>query len=119
MNPNPLGLRLVRKRNGAVVPFDPKRIRRALLLCFNATRLASKLGGGVTEEEEVADAITTAIVNVLNGSGAAEPGVEDIQRLVLQQLWARGLFDAAENYQNYREERRKARLKAPVEDAVR
>jgi ribonucleoside-triphosphate reductase len=30
-----------------------------------------------------------------------------VQRLVIQQLWAEGLFDAAEHYQNYREEHRK------------
>jgi hypothetical protein len=46
--------------------------------------------------------------------GPKRPDVEEVQRLVIQQLWAEGLFDAAEHYQNYREAHRKARLTRPI-----
>ncbi len=104
-----------RKRNGAVVPFDEKKIRRALFLCFNSIGLASRLPGGSGEEEALVGKLTAGVVNTLQAQKKYDPSVEDVQRLVLQQLWARGLFDAAEHYQNYREERRRLRLRSPID----
>ena len=95
-----------RKRNGDVVPFDPAKIRRALTLCFGNVR------PDVTGDElawTVAD-LSNRTVNALRASGQHLPGVEDVQRLVIQQLWVQGHFEAAEHYQNYREQHRKKRL---------
>lgn len=112
------------KRNGDVVPFDCAKIRKALFRCFNSvTELARK--GVVKLEPEVREAIETlveatvekllkAVVNAAAAQHAEQFSVEEVQRLVLQQLWVNELFDAAEHYQNYREEHRKRRMAAPV-----
>lgn len=96
----------IRKRNGDTVPLDRGRIEKALWRCFNSIGYAPAPGAVV--------AVTDAVLNVLAGAGTAVPGVEDVQRAVIQQLWGRGLFTAAEHYQNYREEHRKARIAAAV-----
>lgn len=100
---------LIRKRDGREVPFDCGKVRSALVRCF--TRVA----GGV--DPAVVEKVTKGVVNTVVASRKT-PDVEDVQRYVIQQLWARGLFDAAEHYQNYREAHRKARTARPVTPAV-
>lgn len=103
-----------RKRDGKVVSFDPDKIRRALHKCFESSQLeVSK-----TEADGVVDQLTRGVLNTLQATRMIQPSVEDVQRLVLQQLWAAGLFAQAEHYQNYREHRRQARMRAPVEKSV-
>ncbi len=103
-----------KKRDGKVVPFDVKKIRKALFKCFNAV-----MSDGLTEDaEKLVEKITKGVVNLIEAQHIKEPGVEHVQRLVIQQLWTEGLFDAAEHYQNYREAHRKARLAAPVAPEV-
>lgn len=102
-----------RKRDGRDVPFDPAKVSRAVSLCFAAVPPPAPDPARLVEE------ITWSVVNTVVGSKVDRPGVEDVQRYVIQQLWARGLFDQAEHYQNYREARRRARLDAPIDDAVR
>lgn len=93
------------KRDGRTVPFDWSKVQRAVTLCFNATGLS---------DPDTADAIAQGVVNTLTVTGQMAPSVEDVQRLVIQQLWARNLCQQAEQYQNYREQRRQARLRTPV-----
>lgn len=97
------------KRDGQIVSFDPDKIRRALTKCFRTTGEAS---------EGAVERITKAVVRALAMHGNKEPDVEEVQRLVIQQLWADGLFDSAEHYQNYREEHRKSRMTRQVSPAT-
>jgi ribonucleoside-triphosphate reductase (thioredoxin) len=105
-----------RKRNGTVVPFDDAKIRLAMTRCFAA--VAGDDLEAVDRHVPTIDRITRNVVGIVFGSGEACPDIETIQRYVIQQLWAEGLFGHAEHYQNYREERRKARLRAPVAPEV-
>lgn len=99
----------IKKRDGREVDFEAAKITGAVRRCFvNNLKvphsLADRLASGVTE----------AVSNiVLHHKG--ELGVEDIQRYVIQQLWALGHFDAAEHYQNYRQERSRLRKEAPID----
>lgn len=102
-----------RKRNGVVVPFDPDKIRVALLGSFNDTPTTERPADMMKEIESIVD---TILRNLTSTPDPVTVGVEHIQRLAIQQLWTRSLFATAERYQNYREERRKVRDRetAPV-----
>lgn len=102
-----------RKRNGDVVPFDARKIEHALTRCLEASGYT-----GPPDAAELIVKLTNGVINTLGATENDEPSVEDVQRLVIQQLWARGLFPQAEHYQNYREERRKARFRAPLDPEV-
>jgi 5-methylcytosine-specific restriction endonuclease McrA len=105
----------VKKRDGRVSGFDPDKVRQALLKCF-----ASLLKDGVIDETheifttDATGRLTRAVVNTLHAEKNHQPTVEDVQRLVIQQLWGAGYFEAAEHYQNYREERRRLRAQKPI-----
>lgn len=110
-----------KKRDGQTVPFDVKKIRKALFRCFHAVSQANadvsqeELNGAV---EVIVEDITKAVVNVIEAKHIACPEVEQVQQFIIQQLWAKGLFSHAEHYQNYREAHRKARLTKPVDAEV-
>lgn len=93
-----------KKRNGAIVDFNVEKIRVALRKCFASV-------GTEQPDNLVVNTITQAVVNNLRGAKNTQPHVEDVQRLIIQQLWALDLFPAAEHYQNYREQHRLAREK--------
>jgi ribonucleoside-diphosphate reductase alpha chain len=102
----------VRKRDGSIVAFDIEKIKAALLRCFN----------NVVSEQNVAmpdvDPILEYVVLGLITRNAAGPiDVEEIQRTIIAQLWITSLSEFAEHYQNYREDRRRARLNRPVPTA--
>lgn len=117
MNSNPFGrIRpevvsqgwMCKKRDGSTAPFDCDKIRRAVANCFATTYY----DGAAPNTHEVAghvEDVTSGAVIAMAARRAEVPAVEDIQRFVIQQLWIKGLFDAAESYQNYREEHRKQR----------
>jgi ribonucleoside-triphosphate reductase len=92
-----------KKRDGSVVPFDVAKVEAALARCFDSVGENAGCAEGMTA------AIVRRVVNTLAADKTSCPDVEHVQRVVIQQLWAEGLFLAAEHYQNYREERRKAR----------
>jgi len=96
------------KRDGTVTPFDCGKIRTAVTNCF----LSTYYGGA----EPTRDAVAPVVEEVARGAVAAiaarsltQPTVEQVQQFVIQQLWIKGLFPAAEHYQNYRETQRKKR----------
>jgi len=112
-----------KKRDGKVVPFSCEKIRKALFKCFNKVGLIAPrtIPAGDAEPDPVDEQIKKiikAVVNTIEAEHLTCPGVEHVQRLVIQQLWALGLFEAAEHYQNYREEHRKARIAKPADPAV-
>lgn len=101
------------KRDGTTVPFDARKIRLALTKCFRSIDLEAPEPVIAANTER----ILQTVINTFAGQKQFKPSVEDVQRVVIQQLWAEALFDAAEHYQNYREERRKAREDRPLDPA--
>jgi ribonucleoside-triphosphate reductase len=93
------------KRDGRKEKFDVSKINKAIKRCFTDPE--------VGEDENIADAladqITRAVVNILRQRNVPSTSIEDIQRIVIQQLWAGNHFEAAEHYSRYREAKRKER----------
>lgn len=100
----------VTKRDGRKVPFDAGKIENAVTKCFmNALRQSR--GEAMTVGAEVA----STVANILSRRGDDEVGVEEVQQLVIQQLWAADHFQAAEHYTLYREQRRQTRESRPID----
>jgi ribonucleoside-diphosphate reductase alpha chain len=112
---------MCKKRNGAKVAFDCEKMRRALWKCFHAiTKPAED-----QTQKDVDDAtavvireVVKAVVNSIEAEHKTEVEVEHVQRLIVAQLFAKGLYEAGEHYQNYREEHRKKRLVKPISAEV-
>ena len=98
-------MKQVKKRDGRIVDFDPKKIERAILAAFididgeasdyakeKAANIASYIEGYYLDVDEI-------------------PEIEDIQDLVEKGLMATKRKDVAKNYILYREERTKIRNK--------
>ena len=92
------------KRDGAVVPFDRKRIEEAI---YAAAR-ASGNGVGRTWAETLSWAVTGLMEERINGSGLP-PHVEDIQDIVEEVLVKSGNPRIAKAYILYRQQRAQAR----------
>lgn len=110
-----VGVKKVEKRNGSVDDFDVQKIALAIERCF-------KNGLQSTDEEaQVAGIkVSKAVVNILNKKNDEDViGVEALQRLVIQQLWALGHFEAAEQYTLFKEKRRQERIAHPVDAELR
>ena len=110
-----VGVKKVEKRNGSVDDFDVQKIALAIERCF-------KNGLQSTDEEaQVAGIkVSKAVVNILNKRVDEEViTVEALQRLVIQQLWALGHFEAAEQYTLFKEKRRQERIAHPVDAELR
>ena len=108
-------LKKVKKRDGSLDNFDPHKIALAIERCF-------KNGLQSTDEEAQTAGIkvSKAVVNIFNKKTEGETvEVESLQRLVIQQLWALGYFDAAEQYTLFKEKRRQERVDHPVDPALR
>lgn len=95
------------KRDGSEVAFDCNKIRKAVANCFSTTYYD---GLGVPPDAvPIIEDITRGAVAAIKSHQDDRLGVEQVQRYVIQQLWIKGLFPAAEHYQNYRESHRKVR----------
>lgn len=93
----------ISKRDGRTEKFNQKKIVEAVKRCFRDS---------TDKDEEEATAIgwrvARAVVKVLERTHE-RPSVEQVQRLVIQQLWIDDHFDAAEHYMLYREKQRQRR----------
>lgn len=100
------------KRDGQIVPFDVSKIRKALTRCF------SSIGMAEADRPAVIERVTRGVISTLEMYVDEKPiDIEDVQRLVVRQLYVENLLDAGEHYQNYREDRRRARLDSrPLSD---
>ena len=98
-----------KKRNQSVVPFDADKIHAAVLRCFKEVAGLPLSPDTVRSLSSRATELTQRVVYVMAATRAKTFEVETIQRFVIQQLWAEGLFAEGESYQNYREHRRKVR----------
>ena len=105
----------IKKRDGRLDNFETSKISLAIERCF-------KNGLQSTDEEaQVASIkVSKAVVNILNKKTEDDIiEVESLQRLVIQQLWALGYFEAAEQYTLFKEKRRKERTDHPVDPDLR
>ena len=90
----------VAKRNGSSVPFDSRKIMRAILMAGRATGEF-----GQRQADEIAGEVTRALIE----RHAAGASVENIQDIVERQLVDQGFFTTARAYIVYREQHRKLR----------
>ena len=90
----------VAKRNGSSVPFDSRKIMRAILMAGRATGEF-----GQRQADEIAGEVTRALIE----RHAAGASVENIQDIVERQLVEQGFFTTARAYIVYREQHRKLR----------
>ncbi|PKK90621.1 MAG: hypothetical protein CVV64_09700 [Candidatus Wallbacteria bacterium HGW-Wallbacteria-1] len=105
----------IKKRTGALTPFDTERIRKVFL---SAAREAGGFQRYIidesmyrscrgSEEEVIADFLVDDVVMCLNNNPAFlspnfPPTVEDIQNTVVHVLRSRGFIDIADRYEIYR-----------------
>ncbi len=92
----------IRKRSGAVVPFNPDRIANAIY------RAAVSVGG---RDRETAESLSQQVVDILEDRAFPEeiPSVEDVQDIVEKVLIENGHAAVAKAYILYREERTQQR----------
>ena len=91
----------VSKRNGASVPFDSRKILRAILKAGQATGEF-----GQSAADDIAGGVTRTLGERYAGGAAS---VENIQDIVERQLVEQGFFTTARAYIVYREQHRKLR----------
>jgi transcriptional regulator NrdR family protein len=99
----------VKKRSGGTEDFSLDKIVRAIKKCFQ-----NNLNKSSSESEAIAESIGKRVRNILIYEiKNLEVDVEEIQKLVIQQLWASDFSDAAEKYTIFREQRKIERLNRP------
>ncbi len=97
------------KRDGRVMPFEVKKIEKALELCFEDI--------GRRAKTPLAE-LSARVVNVI-GVKYPEPSVEQVQDTVELVLQSVGEFEAAKHYILYRAEHAKLREVRPIPEEVR
>lgn len=99
----------IRKRDGRLTVFDPKKITEAVF------KAASAVGGSDKSRAESVTQSVTDILNILYKDGRV-PTVENVQDLVEKMLIERGHAKVAKAYILYREQHRKLRDTASLID---
>jgi ribonucleoside-diphosphate reductase alpha chain len=109
-------LQQIKKRDGTLVPFDEKRIVRAVLRAMESVK-----EGADKEAEKVMFKVLDALLMAKkNGGKTFVPNVEMIQDVVENQLIALGFIQTAKAYILYRNERSLVREKVgPVSKEVK
>ncbi len=99
-------LQQIKKRDGTLVPFDEKRIVRAVFRALQQTN-----EGADKEAEEVMHGVVDALVSIKNlgKSKVFIPTVEMIQDVVESELIKAGFIKTAKSYILYRNERAQVR----------
>ncbi len=98
----------IKKRNGSFVTFDEKKITSAMKKAF------AEINVPVTEQKLLE--ITGNVISSLEKKfPEVAPGVEDVQDMVEQAIMAEGFFDVAKAYILYRNERKKLRAEAVLQ----
>ncbi|HCQ31325.1 TPA: recombinase [Candidatus Collierbacteria bacterium] len=96
------------KRDGRTVPFEIKKIEKAITACFDDLGRVPSTAVGE---------LASRVVNII-GAKYAKPTVEQVQDAVELVLQAAGEFEAAKNYIIYRVEHAKLRNVRPVPKEV-
>ena len=101
-------LKIIQKRDGSVVPFDPIRIKRAIFRAITATG-----EGGEEAAENAAYKVLDALLVLKKEKNEKVfiPHVETIQDIVENELIALGFIQTAKAYILYRKERSLIRQK--------
>ena len=95
-----LTLKTVNKRDGSCAPFDPAKIRSAILSAGTATGEFADAAAG---------ALADSVVKILARRSGGAPSIERIQDVVEQVLISADHFKTARAYIVYREQHRKLR----------
>lgn len=103
---------MIKKRNDSVVPFDIKRIERALRSC-----MVDDLNYSKDIADEIAVSVAKQVYHLLVYEKQLVP-VERIQDIVEQQLMASGYFDIAKQYILFRNEKSRLREVASIPEEV-
>jgi ribonucleoside-diphosphate reductase alpha chain len=104
----------VKKRDGRIDEFNENKIASAIERCFK-----NGLGWSDDDAATATAKVTKSVVNILSKKTDSNYEVEDIQKVIIQQLWARGYDDAATQYTLFKEKRRNERLETPVDPELR
>ena len=104
----------VKKRDGRLDDFNSNKISLAIERCFK-----NGLGWSDDEAATATAKVLKSVVNILNKKAGTAHDVEDIQKVIIQQLWARGYDDAATQYTLFKEQRRNQRIETPVDPELR
>ncbi|MEM3018145.1 MAG: adenosylcobalamin-dependent ribonucleoside-diphosphate reductase, partial [Candidatus Bathyarchaeia archaeon] len=91
----------IRKRDGRVIDFEPKKIETAILKAMAAV--------GAPDREEAAKISATVVEEIRRRFEGSLPGVEDVQDVVEKALMREGLTDVAKAYILYRKKRAEIR----------
>ncbi len=92
----------IKKRNSAIVDFQPEKITRAMYMAFMDVR-------GTVDEEKLKEMTDGVLRTIEVNFSFATPSVEDVQDAVEKELMKAGYFDIAKNYIIYRYEHAKER----------
>jgi len=111
-NGNGHGPSQVVKRDGTLVNYDRNKIIKAISRCLSGDCKWPK-----EEAKSTASVVASQVHQIL--LVRKDPGVEQIQDLVEQQLMAAGLHEEAKRYILYREEHRKLREDRPVDPEIK
>lgn len=114
-------IKLIRKRNGEVVPFDLSLISRAILKAFDITK-----EGGKKEADLVADSVLITLTKIQSDIVAKHkeanflPTVEMVQDIVEKELMKNNFTETAKQYILYRNRRGEVRaMLGPVPEATK
>ena len=92
----------IKKRNSAIVDFQPEKITRAMYMAFMDVR-------GTADAEKLKEMTDGVLRTIEVNFSFATPSVEDVQDAVEKELMKAGYFDIAKNYIIYRYEHAKER----------
>ncbi|MDP3769565.1 MAG: ribonucleoside-diphosphate reductase subunit alpha [Candidatus Sungbacteria bacterium] len=92
----------IKKRNGAIVDFQPEKITRAMYLAFMDVR-------ATVDEDKLREMTDTVVRTIEVNFPFATPCVEDVQDAVEKELMKAGYFDVAKDYIIYRYQHTKER----------
>ena len=97
-----MGISVIKKRDGRIVPFDVQKITEAIEKSFRATEPER-------ENYELSTSLALEVYTLLELEDDPAPTVEHVQDLVEQVLMREGYSQTAKNYILYREARSRAR----------
>ncbi|MDP3778632.1 MAG: ribonucleoside-diphosphate reductase subunit alpha [bacterium] len=92
----------IKKRNGAIVDFQPEKITRAMHLAFLDVRASA-------DEEKLREMTDSVVRTIEVNFPVATPSVEDVQDAVEKELMKANYFDVAKDYIIYRYQHAKER----------
>lgn len=105
-----MGISVIKKRDGRIVPFDVQKITNAIRKSFLATDPAADC-------EADAESLALEVYTLLELEGNPAPTVEHVQDIVEQVLMREGHTQTAKNYILYRQERSRIRQASDADES--